>query len=104
MNFDVKGIDLDGITKMVGAVDKYKKNVTKLVGDITSVPNKMIDAAIKGPKAQESYKAGVTRLKENAEAIIKKMDQFAAVLNNEIRNRYESGEENISSSSFGAVK
>ena len=104
MEYDVKGIDINGINKMVSAVNTYKKNVTKLVKDITSVPSSMVDKAIKGTNAQSAYKSAVANLKQNAENIIKQMDQFATVLNNEIRDRYNNGEASISTTSFGAVK
>lgn len=100
MDFDVKGIDIDNIKKMSQAVEKYKKNVQKLVESITAIPKSAIDSAIKGNVAQEKYNGAVKVLNEYATNTINKLSNFSNLLETEIRSRYENGENDIGTDAF----
>ena len=104
MNFDVKGIDIDGISKMSSAIETYKVAIEKSVDNIVKVDPKVLNKAIKGDVAQTQYKAAVSRVQENAKALVRQLDSFKTVLDTEIKTRYESGQSNVSSTAFDSVK
>ena len=103
MNFDVRGIDLDGISKMVQVISMYKRECINALSTVTRMPKSVLNSAIRG-NAQVEYNASVNRLNNRMTTVINQLAQFESALNNEIRMRYQSGEQRIASSTFSGVK
>ena len=103
MNFDVKGIDLDGIQKMVAAVQSYKRDAINALASITSIPATVLSLAIKG-NSQAIYNNSVNRLNSRMTGYINQLSRFESALNTEIKSRYINGEQSVASSSFSQVR
>ena len=104
--YDATGIDLDGIKKMIAAINTYQDKVKNSVKKMASYGNNktIMDHAMKGPKVQEQYKAAETGVINASTNLVKKLSAFQSTLDQQVRNAYSNTVTTVAKSSFAQAQ